>query len=112
MIESAARVPSLAENAVEVVRDALGRIEEAAQQDDDAKWLDLSRRFALVVSPLRDYLNAVQMGRDQPHYLARKLEPLLDSIDEAQDLTHEIGLDDHVAALRMLAREAQASSSR
>ena len=112
MSEATSKVPALVEGAIDVVRDALGRIEEVAQQDDDAKWLDLSRRFAMLVSPLRDYLNGVQLGRDLPQNLAKKLEPLLASLDQVEETVGDAGLTDHVAALRMLVHEARSSSSR
>jgi hypothetical protein len=112
MSEPLSSIHALAEAAVDVVRDALGRVEEAAQRDDDAKWMDLSRRFAVIVTPLRDYLNGVQRGRDLPQTLAQRLDPLLDALDQVGDATLEIGVADHVAALRLLAHEARSSSSR
>ena len=89
------------------VREALAVVEEAAQADDDAAWLDLSRAYALLVSPLRDYLSGAQMGRPSPRQLAKRLAELRKGFGGHDARIATLALHPDVAELEALCRDAE-----
>lgn len=94
-------------DALEGVRQCLVAIEEAAQTDDDPQLLELSRAYAVLVVPLRDYLTGVQMGRPLPRTLARRLSDLSSVLIDFEEDVNRLGLQPDLTELGKLIRQAE-----
>lgn len=96
--------------ALEAVRQCLVAIEESAQTDDDPRLLELSRAYAVLVVPLRDYLTGVQLGRPLPRTLARRLSDLSSVLIDFEEDIERLGLQPDLQELDGLVREAETAA--
>ncbi|MBI2077293.1 MAG: hypothetical protein HYT80_02825 [Euryarchaeota archaeon] len=92
------------------VREALAVVEEAAQADDDDAWLDLSRAYALMVAPLRDYLAGHERGRPLPKQLGKRLGDLRAAFVAHADHIATLALHPDLAEIDALRRDAESVS--
>jgi hypothetical protein len=91
------------------VRDSLGRIEEAAQLDEDERLLHVSRHYAGLIGPLRDYLTGASLGRPTPRQLAQRLTEGRARLTEFEDLIVALSLHPDLQELAVLSQEAQSA---
>ncbi|HLE47737.1 MAG TPA: hypothetical protein VI818_05515 [Candidatus Thermoplasmatota archaeon] len=92
---------------LEDVREALALVEEAAQSDDDSGWLDLSRGYALLVAPMREYLTGAERARPLPRQLAKKIGELRSGLLPHEERIALLALHPDLSDLEALRRDAE-----
>jgi hypothetical protein len=110
MAESLAELRDLARSTFEAARDALVRIEDAAQAEERPALLALARAYAGLLGPLRDYLAGAQQGRPMPRQLARRLGEHIAAMAPQAEEIGSLSLHPDVAELTRLVDAAEAAA--
>lgn len=88
-------------------QDSLGKLEVAAQSEDRPEFHRLAQAYARLLSPLRDYVTSVNMGRPLPRQLAKRISEPVDPIFELPHEVQELGLHPDGDALTRLVQMAE-----
>ena len=103
-------VTKLVREAFAQAQESLVRLEEAAQADDRPVLHSLSKAYARLLSPLRDYIGSVNMGRASPRQLAWSVSEPSEAIYDFVDDVREFGLQPDAEALTRLVRAAESAT--
>lgn len=90
-------------------RDALARIEQAAQRGDSPPLHELSRAYARFCLHAREYLSGFATGRVYPRRLARSLDETVQTVAAHSALVRDLGLGLDETSLAKLRDEALAA---
>ena len=100
-------VTELVKEAFAQAQESLVLLEEAAQTNDRPAIHALSQAYAKMLSPMRDYLSSVIMGRPSPRQLAKRIVEPADPIFELIDEVRQLGLQPDAEALTRLVQLAE-----
>lgn len=103
-------VTQLVREAFAQAQESLVQLEEAAQAEDRAALHSLSQAYARLLSPLRDYIGSVNMGRASPRQLAWSVSEPSEAIFDLADEVRTLGLQPDGEALTRLVRAAESAT--
>jgi hypothetical protein len=103
-------VTKLVRDAFDQAQESLVRLEEAAQAEDRPALHRLSQAYARLLSPLRDFLAGVNMGRALPRQLAKRIAEPSDAIFELVEDVRSLGLLPDGDALTRLIETAETAT--
>lgn len=92
---------------LESAREALLRLEQAAQAGDRPEIHAASRLYAQFCAHARGYLSGAQMGRPYPRRFGQQLGELLANLQDYEALARELALSPSMEDLARLVRLAQ-----